>query len=297
MTRLLPALLAVWVLWGSTYFAIRVTVGSMPPFGMACVRLTIAGIVLMAFARLRGVRMPTRAEWWSCLAVGALLFVGGNGSVVFAEQTVSSSLVAILVSAVPLWSAVIGLGWGSAVSVRQWVGIVLGIVGVVVLNLGGELSGNTGATVLVMLGSAAWAFGSVLGHHRPMPPGAMASGAQMLAGGLCLGLLSLASGESYVGPVTTEAWLALLYLITFGSLVAFSAYGWLLRNATLPVATSYAYVNPVVAVLLGLLLGGEHLDAHGWVGLAIVVAGVVLVTTGRAAREPAHAATAEARRD
>jgi drug/metabolite transporter (DMT)-like permease len=285
---LVASVLAVWVVWGSTYFAIRLTLATMPPFRMAGMRLVSAGLVLLAISRARGLRWPTRAEWAACGRIGALMFVGGNGSVVFAEQTVSSGLVAILVGAVPVYTAGIGIAYGKRATRREWLGILLGVGGVVILNAGGELRGNPWMAVVLGAGSAAWALGSVQGHVSPMPPGAMASGAQMLAGGLALGLLSLATGEHSVAPLTTESLLAFLYLVTFGSLVAFSAYGYLLRNASLPLATSYAYVNPVVAVLLGGWLGGEHLDPTGWAGLAVILLGVGLVT--RAPRGAPHAA-------
>ncbi len=278
---LVAALLAVWFLWGSTYYAIRVAIESLPPFRMAAIRLVVAGIALIGISRARGLRLPTAVEWRACAGIGALMFVGGNGSVVYAEQTVSSGLVAVLVGAVPVYTAVIGRFYGSHTTGVQWMGILLGALGIVVLNAGAELQGNPWPTLLLGAGSAAWAFGSVRGHVLPMPPGAMASGAQMLAGGLALAVLSLVTGESSTGPVTMDSALAVLYLITFGSLVAFSAYGYLLRHASLPVATSYAYVNPLVAVGIGSVLGQERMDAAGWAGLAVILLGVGLVTMGR----------------
>lgn len=278
---LLPAaLLTVWIVWGSTYYAIRVALESIPPFAMTAARMTIAGLVLLGIGRIRGLRMPTRSEWLACARIGVLLFCGGTGSVVYAEQTVSSGLVAVLVAPVPVYTAAIGMLYGSAVSRRQWAGILVGVAGVLVLNAGGELQGNLGTTILLAAGSAAWALGSVQTHVLPMPPGAMGSGAQMLAGGLALGVMSLLTGETLAGPITADSAAAVVYLIVFGSLLAFTAYGWLLKNAPLPLATSYAYVNPVVAVLLGGWLGAERLGAAGWAGLAIVLVGVGLVTRG-----------------
>ncbi len=288
---LVAALLAVWILWGSTYYAIRVAIETIPPFRMACARLVVAGLVLMAVSRARGLRFPTLAEARSCAWIGTLMFLGGNGAVVFAEQTVSSGLVAILVGAVPVYTAALGAFYGRRPPARQWAGILLGIAGIVVLNAGGELSGSPEMALLLAGGSIAWALGSVQSHVLPLPPGAMASGAQMLGGGLALGLLSLLTGERAAVPPSPESLAALLYLVTFGSLVAFTAYGYLLRNASLPVATSYAYVNPVVAVLLGAWLGGERLDPAGWIGLGVILAGVLLVTTAH--RAPAAAVNRE----
>lgn len=267
----------MWIIWGSTYLAIRISLESLPPFGMAGVRLVLAGLVIMAISAARGIAIPTAKEWRGALIVGALMFVGGNGSVCYAEQSVSSGLVAILVSAVTLWSALLGMIWGDHPTRRQWFGILLGIVGVVVLNVGGSLSASPIAAVALLLGSPAWALGSILGRRLPMPRGTMASGAQMAAGGVCLGLLSAVMGE-HVGVVTTNSALAFVYLLTFGSIIGFTAYGYLLRHASLPVATSYAYVNPVVAVMLGIGFGHEQLDAQSWVGLATLFAAVVMVT-------------------
>jgi drug/metabolite transporter (DMT)-like permease len=278
---LVAAILAVWLLWGSTYFAIRVAIETIPPFRMAALRLVTAGVVLLAISRARGIRLPTRAEWASCAATGTLMFLGGNGTVVFAERTVSSSLVAILVAAVPVYAALIGRWLGHPPTTRQAVGVVIGLLGVVVLNAGGELRGNVGMTLILAMGSIAWALGSAMTQRWPLPPGAMASAAQMIAGGAALAVASVLVGEHAAGPPSPASVGALLYLITFGSLVAFSAYGYCLRNASLPVATSYAYVNPLVAVLLGMGIGGEHLDAAGWLGLAIIVSAVVLLTTSR----------------
>lgn len=274
---LVLALLAVWVIWGSTYFAIRITLQTMPPFGMAGARLVLAGLVIIAISRARGLALPTAVEWRGAVLAGALMFVGGNGSVCYAEQTVSSGLVAILVSAVTLWGAVLGLLWGDRPSARQWVGILLGLGGVVLLNFGGGLTASPVAAVALLLGSPAWALGSILGRRLPMASGTMASGAQMFGGGLCLCLVSLGAGE-HIGPVSQASVLAFVYLLLFGSIIGFTAYGYLLRHASMAVATSYAYVNPVVAVLLGTGFGGEHLDAVSWAGLATLVIAVVLVT-------------------
>jgi drug/metabolite transporter (DMT)-like permease len=279
---LVLALLTVWIIWGSTYFAIRITLESMPPFGMAGARLVTAGLVIIAISKARGLAFPTAVEWRGAVLAGALMFVGGNGSVCFAEQTVSSGLVAILVSAVTLWGAVLGLIWGDRPSGRQWIGILLGLAGVVLLNFGGGLTASPVAAVALLLGSPAWALGSILGRRLPMAAGTMSSGAQMLGGGLCLCLVSLVSGE-HLGPVSQASALAFVYLLVFGSILGFTAYGYLLRHASMPVATSYAYVNPVVAVLLGTGFGGEHLDAQSWAGLATLVLAVILVTWPRGA--------------
>ena len=279
--------LAVWLIWGSTYIAIAITLETMPPFGMAGLRLTMAGLFMLALSRLRGLRLPTGAEWRSCAIIGVLMFVGGNGSVVFAEQTVSSGLVAILVGAMPLWTALIGLAYGVRPAGRQWAGIALGMAGIAVLNARGELSANPVAAVGLALGSGAWALGTVQGHRWPMPPGTMATAAQLLSGGLALALLSAGTGERIdLGNISLHSWLAFAYLLVFGSIVAFTAYGYLLKHASLPVATSYAYVNPVVAVFLGAWIGGERIGTEGLSGLALIVLAVLLVTAPTAKPVP-----------
>ena len=278
---LLFSVLAVWVIWGSTYFAIRITLESMPPFRMAALRLGLAGAILVGVGWLRGTRLPTRAEWLACARVGGLLFLGGNGSVVYAEQTVSSGLVAILVGAVPLWTVIIGRFFGATATLRQWAGILLGVSGVALLNLGGELGGNPLMAMILLLGSAGWALGSVLGHRWPMPSGTMASGAQMIVGAGWLALASLVTGEQQLVEITARSWACFVYLLTFGSLIAFSAYGYLLKNASLPLATSYAYVNPVVAVLLGVFLGNELFGWREASGLVIILGGVLLINLAR----------------
>lgn len=274
---LVTALLGVWVVWGSTYLGIRFAIASLPPFRMAAMRLVTAGLLLYGWSRLRGAPSPTREQWRGAALVGVLLFVGGNGSVVWSEQWVESGLVAILVGAVPLWAALLGLAFGRRPTARQGAGMALGLVGVIVLDAGDGLSAAPWAAGVLALGSAAWALGSILAQRVALPKGTMGSAAEMICGGVALALLSLLTGEPWTGEVTLSSWLALAYLVLFGSILAFSAYTWLLEHASLPVATSYAYVNPVVAVLLGVLLGDERLDAHAGVGLVLVVAAVGLV--------------------
>ena len=257
--------------------AIRVSLETLPPFGMAAVRLVLAGTFIIGVSAARGLPLPTAQEWRGCTLVGALMFVGGNGSVCYAQQSVSSSLVAILVSAVTLWTAILGLIWGIRPTGRQWLGIALGLGGVVALNLGHSMAASPIAAVALLLGSPAWALGSIFGRRLQMPRGTMASGAQMLAGGACLVVVAGLAGEQ-VATVSTRSALAFVYLLIFGSIVGFTAYGYLLKHAPLHVTTSYAYVNPLVAVLLGLGFGGESLEPQAWGGLGALVIAVGLVT-------------------
>ena len=275
--RLVAALLTVWLVWGSTYYAIRVSLEGFPPFGMASVRLCIAGGLLLAWAWWRGHPWPDRKPLLLVSGAGVLNFLGGNGSVVWAEQTVSSGLVAILVGVVPVYTAAMAPFFGAPVTLRQWGGIALGVAGVVVLNAGGELTGSSGVTLALTVGSISWALGSMIAKSNPLTTAAITSGVQMVAGGLALAIAAIATGEAAPADPPMRAVVAVIYLITFGSMLGFSAYRYLLKHASIAVATSYAYVNPVVAVLIGASLGGETLGPSGWAGLGVIVAAVGLV--------------------
>lgn len=275
---LLPAsLVTVYVVWGSTYFAIRLALESFPPFLMAAVRFLCAGALLYGLARLRGEPAPTRAQWLNSAKVGALLLAGGNGLVVFAEQYVASGLAAILIASVSLWATLFGGLFGAWPTRRQWVGIAIGLGGLTLLNVGADLRGNTLGIAALLLAAVSWAFGSVWSRRLSLPSSAMASAAEMLAGGVLLLGITAVRGERLSHAPSLSATLALAYLVLFGSILAFSAYVLLIRRASPAVATSYAYVNPVVAVLLGVSFGGEHIGPLTIVALAIILSGVALV--------------------
>ncbi len=268
----------MWLVWGSTYYAIRVALEGFPPFGMAAVRLVAAGAVLLAWGRFHGEAWPRRASLGPLALAGTLMFLGGNGSVVWAEQSVSSGLVAVLVGVVPLYTAAAGLYFGERVSLRQWGGIALGVGGIVVLQGDQQLSGDLLVTGVLTVGSIAWALGSLASKLQKETTPTMSSGVQMIAGGVLLAGAAVATGEPIPTEYPLRSVLAVLYLFSFGSVLAFSAYTWLLRNTSLALATSYAYVNPVVAVLIGIAFGGESLASAGWVGLAMIVLAVGLVS-------------------
>lgn len=281
---LVAALATVWLVWGSTYFAIRVALEGFPPFGMAAVRLTAAGAVLLVGARLLGDPWPARRDLGPVAFAGVLMFLLGNGSVVHAEQTVSSGLVAVLVGIVPVYTAALARLYGMPVSGVQWAGMALGAAGLVVLHLDEGLRGDPWVSASLTVGSVAWAWASLVSKLRSGVSPGMMSGVQMVAGGLALAVASLAAGERWSASPPLSSVVAMAYLFTFGSIVAFSAYNYLLRHASIAVATSYAYVNPVVAVLLGVTLGGEVLAPSGWAGLGLIVAAVGLVTRKPSAR-------------
>jgi drug/metabolite transporter (DMT)-like permease len=286
------AFLAIYLIWGSTYLAIRFAIETLPPFLMAGMRFIIAGAVLYIWMRARGgAQPPARIHWRNTAIVGGLLLLGGNGGVVWAEQIVPSSLAAVLIATSPLWMVLLGWAWrGSAPGRRVVAGLLLGFAGVVLLVGPGALSGNgqvdpLGAVVLI--GAAlAWAIGSHFAQRSALPASSLlATAMEMLAGGALLFLAGLVGGEAArVDPsgFSLRSVLAFLYLIVFGSLVGYSAYTWLLRVTTLARASTYAYVNPVVAVLLGWALGGEQLTPQTLLATAVTLSGVVLIITQQA---------------
>lgn len=271
------SLLALYLIWGSTYLAMLFAIEGFPPFMMAGVRFVVAGGLLYGYLRLRGAPAPTREQWASCSAVGTLLLLGGNGAVAYAEQTVASGIAALVVATVPLWTLLFAALWKKYPTRRELLGVLVGFAGIVVLNLQGNLRGSPGGALILLLASASWAFGSVWSWRLPLPGGMMNSAAQMLGGGFALMAVSFAFGERLAGIPSLMATAALAYLVVFGSFVAFSAYQYLLHTVRPAVATSYAYVNPPIAVLLGVMLAGEHLSAMEMAGMGVVLAGVVLV--------------------
>ena len=279
---LIGALFTLYIVWGSTYFAIRVGVASWPPLMMAGIRFLIAGIILFVFLLQRGHALPTLKQWVAAGTIGILLLAVGNGLVTVAEhQDVPSGIAAVMVATVPLFTLCFSMFWGIRNTKLEWTGIALGLVGIVLLNTGNNLVGNPTGALLILLASASWAFGSVLGSRISLPAGPMAGAAEMLVAGVVLTIASQLSGEYLDKMPTFSGFMALGYLIVFGSMLAISAYMFLLKNVRPAVATSYAYVNPVVAVLLGVGFAGESLGPREWLALVIIVSAVVLVTLGK----------------
>lgn len=276
------SLVALYFLWGTTYLGMRIALQSFPPFLMAGLRFVIAGVLMFAFLRVRGAPMPTRKEWLGACLIGALLLVGGNGGVTFAEQWVPSGLSAVATGAVPLWAALFAGFFGRWPSRFEWWGLVLGFAGLLLLNLGNGFTASWSPGAIVLLFSPiSWALGSILSQHVTLPRGFMATAAQLLCGGVMLLLIGLASGERITHAPDTAALWALIYLIIGGSLVAYTAYGYLLSHVRASLATSYAYVNPVVAVALGVWLANEQMTLISVIAMMIILGGVVLVTAAR----------------
>lgn len=284
------ALVIVYVVWGSTYLAIRVLVEDMPPLLTAGARFVIAGLLAAAILAVRhgpGVLRVRPVELRGAAIVGVLLLAGGNGGVSLGERTVPSGIAALLVAMVPLWVILLRRASGDRPRALTWIGVLVGFVGLGVLVLPGGGGGWGLAGMALIIGAAAsWAIGSFASQRMPVPANPfVATVWEMLAGGLALGVAGMVRGERVepLSAYSTESLLAFGYLIVFGSLVAFTAYVWLLENARLSLVSTYAYVNPVVAVALGAVLLDEAITVPVVVGGAVVVLGVALVVTAERA--------------
>lgn len=291
------ALAAVYLIWGSTYLGIRFALeGGWPALlGVSGGRMLFAGMLLYAVLRLRGVAPPTRAQWPTLAVLGALMMFAGNGAVVVAEKTVSSGLAAIAIASMPLWMGLFGAMAGRHPSRGEWLGIAIGFAGVLWLNAGSSLSAQPLGLVLLLIAPIAWAFGSVWSRGRDLPSPFMAAAAQMLVGGVLLVGLGLITGERLPTAPTAHGTAALAYLAIFGSIIGFGAYLWLLDHVRPALASSYAYVNPPIAVLLGAWLGCERFGLHDLGALALILCGVIAIARAKARGEaPVVATTREA---
>jgi drug/metabolite transporter (DMT)-like permease len=274
------SLLSLYFIWGGTYLAMRIALKGFPPFILAGVRQLTAGIILYLYLRLRNHASPTRKQWLTAAVVGGLLLVCGNGGVVFAEQWVSSGLAALALGAIPLWAALFSGLFGRWPTRVEWFGLGLGFVGIVLLNFENGLHANPLGAIVLLIAPIAWALGSILSQHLPSPKGLMASASQMLMGGVMLFIVGFGTGEHMTSMPGIRPLAAMAYLIIGGSIVAFSAYGYLLRHVRPALATSYAYVNPLVAVGLGVTLAGEQITTVGLVAMLTILSGVGLVSLG-----------------
>lgn len=283
------ALAAVYVVWGSTYLGIRFALeGGFPPLLMAGTRFLIAGTLMYAVLRMRGMPAPTPRQWRNSALMGVLLLGGGNGLVCIAEQSVSSGLAAMAVGSAPLWIGLFSAMRGQSPTPIEWLGLGIGFVGVLWLNAGGSLTATPWGLVALLVASMVWAFGSVWSRGRDLPTPFMSAAAQMLCGGAVMLVVGLLLGERFTAMPTAKALASVSYLLVFGSLVAFSAYVWLLQNVRPALAGSYAYVNPVIAVILGAFLAAERFSAHDLGAMVVILLGVVAITLGKArARKPA----------
>ena len=291
--KLMVAFGLVYLIWGSTYLAIRIGVETMPPYVMAGIRFMIAGVLMFVIARASGAKMPSRLDWRSGLIIGGLLLLGGNGGVSYAEQKLPSGLAALLVATVPMWMALIE--WlrpgGNRPSIQVIIGLVVGFGGMIVLVGPDKILAGHGIDLpslgVILVGTILWATGSIYSRtehaHLPESP-LMATAVEMLAGGVLIVVFAGITGEfSHFNPaqVSASSLLALGYLIVFGSLVAYTCYTWLLQVSTPARVSTYAYINPVVAVILGWLILSEPLTRDMAIATPLILMAVVLITTAR----------------
>jgi drug/metabolite transporter (DMT)-like permease len=282
------AMIAVYIVWGSTYLAIRFAVQTMPPFFMASLRFLLAGGLMFAIRRAAGDPLPHRIEARSAAIVGLFLLLGGNGAVVWAEQTVPSGLASLMVSSSPLWMLLLEaiLPGGNRPSMRAIAGVLLGFAGVVLLlwpgQNGGLLALDPWGSAALIFATVAWAFGSIISRYLRLPDSPMMGTAvEMLAGGAGLFIIGAVTGEFgrvHLASISTSSLIGLGYLIFFGSLVGFTAYTWLLRVAPTSLVSTYAYVNPLVALAVGTLIGKESFAPRTLIAAAVIIGSVALIT-------------------
>ncbi len=293
---ILLAFLAVYIIWGSTYLAIRLAVETLPPLLMAGARFLAAGAVLYAVARLRGKARPTSANWRAAAIIGALLFLGGNGFLCWSEQYVPSGIASLLVATVSLWMVI--LAWMQHPAARPGpsviTGLALGFAGLALLVGPSHMAGGQRVQLLpaamLTAGSLCWAAGSVYSQKLAIPASPMlAASTEMICGGVWLLVAGLITGEAarfHPAAVSLRSLLAVVYLLSFGSLVGFTAYAFLLAHSTAARVATYAYVNPVVAVFLGWLLAGESLNGRVLLAAAVTLGGVAVIVSGKSKHRP-----------
>jgi drug/metabolite transporter (DMT)-like permease len=294
--QIIAAFASIYLIWGSTYLAISYAVETIPPFIMGGVRFVISGAMLYLWARYRGALKPARLHWRNAIVAGGFLLLGGNGAVVWAEQIVPSGLTALLVSILPFWLVIIE--WVRPPHKRPsgavLLGLVLGFIGIVVLvgpsHIGGHGDVSPIGALVLILGSLSWAIGSFWSRDAQLPEsGLLTTGMEMLGGGSLLLIVGAATGElahTDIHRVSNASAVGLLYLITFGSLLGFTSFIWLLDKVSPARLGTYAYVNPIVAVLLGWAIAGESLSLRTGLAAAIVICAVAIITYARSTTVP-----------
>ena len=303
-TKLWVALLALYIVWGSTYLAIRFAVETMPAFLHGSIRFLVSGLILYFWRRAAGDTKPTMSQWKSTAIIGTFLLLGGNGLVSLAEKTVPSGIASLIIATVPFWLVLFEAfrAGGGKPTWLSILGLFIGFGGVFLLIgpariTGAQQSFDPTGVILLLIAPVLWAMGSIYSKGADLPKDTLLStGMQMLMGSISLFIVSVATGELNgfsLGEVSMRSWWGLIYLITFGSLVGFVSYGWLLQNAPISLMSTYAYVNPVVAVFLGWLLAGELLTARIAVATVIIIGSVILINYARQSKvktEPLQAA-------
>jgi drug/metabolite transporter (DMT)-like permease len=278
----LACLAATWLVWGSTYLVIRFALVGFAPFFLMATRFIVAGSLLMAWQLARGAAWPRAREWRNALLVGTLMLGGGMGGTAYAELTIASGLVVAVIAIIPILLVVINLAFGVYPRRSELLAVCVGLAGVIMLTQGTGIHGSPAGLLAIVLGTSGWALGSVLSQRRfTLAPGATGFASELLCGGVALLVMSALRGESWHWTTQPNAWAAWLYLVVFGTLIAFNAYMVLLARTSAGLAASYSLVNPVVALLLGVTLGRESVSAWEWLSAGIVLVGVVILFVGR----------------
>jgi drug/metabolite transporter (DMT)-like permease len=282
--RVLFALFTVYIVWGSTYFAIHVALTSFPPLLLMGTRFIMAGVLLYGWKKWHGAPNPTLSEWRAAGCIGILMLGGGMGLTAVGQQTISSGLTAVFIACSPMILSFCTGIFGEWPNKREWIGIFIGFAGAILLAAGGEFSAQP-LGVAALLGTIiCWNIGSVLSQRKlTLAPGAMGFASEMLLGGVFLMILALFTGENFNLPMTLKAVAAWSYLVVAGSLLAFTAYMFLLSKVSSALASSYAYVNPLIAVTLGVVFGGENLSVREMVAMVIIISSVALITVSHKA--------------
>jgi drug/metabolite transporter (DMT)-like permease len=278
---ILTALAAVYLCWGSTYLAIKIAMAELPPLFVMGSRFFIFGIGIYVYLRLRGAPNPDRKEWLRSAIIGIFLMLGGSAGVAYAMQWVASGTAALVIATTPLWTVLFAGLWKRWPNRLEWAGLLTGLAGIVVLNFGGDLRASPLGAFLLVLAAMAWAFGSAWSQNMKLPHGMMAAAAQMITGGTVVLIASYGMGERVQVMPSWRSIAAIIYLGVFGSLVGFTAYVYLLKRVRPALATSYAYVNPVIAVTLGVVFAGEKISMIEVAAMGIIILGVTLVVLGQ----------------
>ncbi|MBL8097542.1 MAG: EamA family transporter [Anaerolineales bacterium] len=289
-TKIWIALITLYIVWGSTYFGIKVAIETIPPFFHAGIRFLISGLILVIWQRAVGSEMPTRNQWISTFIIGNLLLLGGNGLVAWAELTIPSGVAALIIGSVPLFLVIMEAFRPNGVK-PNWqsiLGLIIGFIGIFILVgpaeiAGGETRLNPFGVIALLSACLFWAIGSIYSKSADLPKSTlMTTGAEMLMGSIGLFVISLITGELNgwnPAEVSTRSLIGLIYLITIGSIIGFGSYIWLLQNAPISLVATYAYVNPIVAVLLGYFFGNEILEPRIWLATAIIIGAVAFINS------------------
>lgn len=293
--RLVLAFAAVYIIWGSSYLGIAFAIETIPPFLMGAARFVVAGVILMFWAISRGAPLPTRGNWRAAIITGALLFLVANGAVAWAEQYVPTGIAALLNAMIPLW--VVMIDWLHYRSTRPglplFLGLGLGFLGIMLLINPGQFAGGEGVhltgAIALLIGALSWSYGSLVAREADLPKSSiLTTGMQLMCGGVMQFILSAATGELtdfQVSQVSSGSIIAVIYLIIFASIIAYSSFVWLMRVSNAARVSTYAYVNPVVAVGLGALLNNELINGRTLIAAAVILSGVFLINTYRAQGE------------